>query len=84
MSSTSVEPLGQVNCVPDSPAWPPRTRMVMLITSSRMTSNAYSATVTRTPNLRPITTGDHEHAVGNRDDLGQPPDMGIAESFCTI
>ena len=49
--------MGQVNGVPDSPPWPPRTRMVMLITSSRMTSNAYSATVTRTPNLRPITTG---------------------------
>ena len=57
VSSTSVEPCGQLNGVPDSPLWPPRARIVMLITRSRMTSNAYNATVTRTPNFSPTTTG---------------------------
>jgi hypothetical protein len=57
VSSTSVEPPGQRNGAEDRPALPPRARMVALITSSRMTSNAYSTTVTRTPNFRPATTG---------------------------
>src|SRR5215472_1877620 len=57
-SSTSVDlPPGQVNGVPDSPLVPPLARIVKLSVSSRATSNAYSAIVTRTPNLSPTTTG---------------------------
>src|SRR5712691_4252656 len=57
-SNTSLDlPLGQVNGVADSPVAPPLNKIVRLSTSSRITSNTYSATVTRTPNLSPTTTG---------------------------
>jgi hypothetical protein len=45
-----------------------------------MTSNAYSATVTRTAEPQADHhRRDHERAVGDGDDLGQAPDMRIAE-----
>jgi hypothetical protein len=56
-SRTSLEPPGQLNGAADRPLAPPRNRMVGLRASSRMTSNTYNTTVTRTPNFRPTTTG---------------------------
>src|SRR5712691_988542 len=57
-SNTSLDlPLGQVNGVADSPVAPPLNKIVRLSTNSRITSNTYSATVTRTPNLSPTITG---------------------------
>src|SRR5215471_6641279 len=56
-TSLPAPPDGQPNGVALSPSAPPRARIVTLLASSSTTSNTYSATVTRMPNLSPTTTG---------------------------
>ena len=56
-STSLAEPLGHLNGTADRPLFPPLTRIVTLRTSSSTTSNTYSATVIRTPNFSPTTTG---------------------------
>src|SRR5215472_13805827 len=56
-TSLALEPDGQWNGARDSPDAPPLTRIVTASTTSSTTSNAYRATVVRTPNLSPRITG---------------------------
>jgi hypothetical protein len=84
-SSTSLEPPGQWNGVADSPEAPPRTRMVMLSASSSTTSNTYSATVIRTPNFSPTTTGATTRTPYRIVTIWvMPHTCGLPSTFCTM
>ena len=78
VSSTSVEPCGQLNGVPDSPSWPPRARIVMLITSSRMTSNAARVGCCRSARRR--ISGVYGFGVEAEADLAADPRGQVDEA----